>query len=554
MNTLEKLSLRARLIMMVVVGVLFGALLLATALLTFRDFRNDIQATAHDISLSARTLALVSEAENALHRQQRGLHAMLLRNFMPSEFDRGRAEFDAGRTAFQRSVGEIKTLSAGLDDTGRKGLIQLIQLADELNALYEDVLAAHQPGMPKYALQVDAALRDTDTELVQAMQTLKSHVAEGARARLALTATVAAQRYDSTATTLLLVGACGSALSLLLAYVIGRQTLRSLGGELAPVLHATQHIANGDLTRPLPSQHAAAHSLVAAVAAMQDRLRELIGAVKHGAHETSDNALRLRQSAGEVAQAAAQQNDMTASISAAVQELSVALSDMAAHAADAAERAQQTQETAAQSGRIIHAAIGEIGTISEQAAASARAMRELHQHTVDISRFAQEIKDISEQTNLLSLNAAIEAARAGEAGRGFAVVADAVRMLAQRTADSTRQIELMLSHLNAAAGVSTRAVAATAERALQSTALASDAEAATRRIEGDCQRSAQSAQDLVAGLGGQLQRAESIARNTEHLAQTVVRGTEAAQSSSSAAEALSGLASALKAHTLRFST
>lgn len=209
MNTLEKLSLRARLIMMVVVGVLFGALLLATALLTLGILqRHPGHGPQPSASRPARSL-MAMKTHYAGSNAACG--ALLVHRSCPAN-STAAGQGDAGRTAFQRSVGEIKTLSAGLDDTGRKWLIQLIQLADELNALYEDVLAAHQPGMPKYALQVDAALRDTDSELVQAMQTLKSHVADGARARLALTATVAAQRYDSTAATLLLVGACGSAL------------------------------------------------------------------------------------------------------------------------------------------------------------------------------------------------------------------------------------------------------------------------------------------------------------------------------------------------------
>ncbi|NHC06334.1 methyl-accepting chemotaxis protein [Azonexus fungiphilus] len=551
MKFIDSLSIRGGILALVGVGGGLGIALLLTALLSLQGFRNDVHEEAGQVARASQALAGVSAAQNAFQAQQRGLNAMMLRSFMSSEFDKGRAEFDAGRRAFAAALDQLEALQrAGLPAAGR--IAELRPLADELNRRYDDVLAGNSPGEPKYIQMVDAGIRDADTPLIAALAETFAAIAAASSDSAATAAALADRRFAEAAALVLAVGLAGSAAFLILALAIGRNILGRLGGELAPVVAATRRVADGDLSRTLGSGKAAAHSLVAAIDDMQERLRRLIGEVKLGAETTAGNAQALRQATREVAETNSQQSDSAAMITAAIEELTTAIAVMAESAGSAADATRVTRETAGESGRIIQAAIQEIGNISGEARSSAASMQELQQHTRQISGFAREIKEISEQTNLLSLNAAIEAARAGESGRGFAVVADEVRKLATRTADTTRMIENLVGRLGDAAARSSGAVAATAERSRRGTELAAQAESAIARIEDFCERSAVAAREIVDVLGEQRLAAEQIAQNTERMAQMIERGARAAQSSSTNADEVAALADRLRESTLRF--
>jgi methyl-accepting chemotaxis protein len=158
----------------------------------------------------------------------------------------------------------------------------------------------------------------------------------------------------------------------------------------------------------------------------------------------------------------------TDQVATAINQMSATIQEVASNAAKAEHTAAEADERATQGRDVVSENTVAIETFAEEVDHAAQVIHKLEQESEGIGAILDVIRGIADQTNLLALNAAIEAARAGEQGRGFAVVADEVRSLAQKTQQSTEEIQKLIEQLQAGAGDAVTVVESQRERASES--------------------------------------------------------------------------------------
>ena len=226
---------------------------------------------------------------------------------------------------------------------------------------------------------------------------------------------------------------------------------------LRHTLGVAARIAKGDLSQVEAVQRRdEMGQLQGSMRDMTLSLRELIGGIDQGVGQLSQAASELATSSEDTKLRINQQREETDQVATAMNQMSATVQEVAQNAEQASLAATNADQQAQMGDQVVAEAIGRIEQLARQMDHCLAAMQHLAGESQRIGSILDVIKSVSEQTNLLALNAAIEAARAGEAGRGFAVVADEVRGLAQRTSTATEEIGQLIDSLHSGTDEVTR--------------------------------------------------------------------------------------------------
>ncbi len=250
--------------------------------------------------------------------------------------------------------------------------------------------------------------------------------------------------------------------SAVVATVIAVVSIIALLGMLIRLLIQPLHImtralidiadGEGDLTRRLTIQNNDEFGqLGIAFNRFVERIHGSIREVCSATVQVNEVALRVVAASNSSMTNCDQQASRTSSVVAAINQLGATAQDIARNAAQASSQASEARSLAEEGQQVVDRNIVSMNQLSRMLSASSTHIESLNDKTVNIGHILEVISSISQQTNLLALNAAIEAARAGEAGRGFAVVADEVRNLAHRTQESAEQVQGMIEQLQVGA-------------------------------------------------------------------------------------------------------
>ncbi len=334
------------------------------------------------------------------------------------------------------------------------------------------------------------------------------------------------------------------ALAILVGIVLGRWLVRhvlaQVGTEPRKAARIVHTIAAGDLTQPIPDTNS--ESVLTAVQHMQSHLKDLISRIRSHAKALAQQVEQADQQSAVLADTARQQSDAAQAMAAEVEQLSVAITEVAENAQQAREKVNDAGHIAAENGAVIQKSSQEMQTIAEQIRTTADVITELSEASNQISHIVAMIKEVAEQTNLLALNASIEAARAGESGRGFAVVADEVRKLAERTHAATGDIVNTISAMQQRSQTAVEHMEETVNQVERGVTLSSQASQAFGHIHADVMQILQ----LVAGISHALQEqrsvSQSIASHVETISTMSVNTSAAVSESAQAMHQLHGLA------------
>jgi len=330
---------------------------------------------------------------------------------------------------------------------------------------------------------------------------------------------------------------------------------RQITAPLALTVELARRIAKGDLTVQAKSNRKdELGDLQNAMQDMAQNLNTLVQGIGNGVTHISTSAEKLSAMSEQTSAGVRQQKSEVDQVATAMHEMASTVQEVARNTTDASAAATLADQQARHGSTVVKQATLQISELAVAIEELGGAMNVLSQDSEQIGKVIDVIKAVAEQTNLLALNAAIEAARAGEQGRGFAVVADEVRSLAQRTQDSTKEIEALIVTLQQGAQAASTLMASSRERTLDTVVLAQKAELAITEINQSIGTIQEMSLQISAAAEQQSAVADEINRSIVSVRDVADQSAVASEESAAATVELASLGQDLQRMTAHFRT
>jgi twitching motility protein PilJ len=433
------------------------------------------KAERSDIATASRQLALIQSVQNSLNQIMSGGDVVMA---AADQFGRETALIERVLIAMLEGNPEL-----GINQlTGDEVVSKMLQLADLFSVVKKNVNQILENSPQLFEVR-DAAndIQVISPRLLSASRDLAASVAN----------------YDERLNLLRLIAYIAGLVAVFLLILMGVQLVSDSRRRLSEsqqqnernqrailrLLDEMTNLADGDLSTHTTVTEDITGAIADSVNYSIDALRDLVGTINETAEQVTSAVRKTQSNTRDLAQASEQQAREIAQASASITSISESMSVVSKDASDSADVARNSVSIAHKGGEAVRKTISGMELIREQIQETSKRIKRLGESSQEIGDIVNLITEISDQTNILALNAAIQASMAGEAGRGFAVVADEVQRLAERTGDATKQIEALVKTIQADTNEAMASMEQSTSNVVVGANLAEDAGSALEKIE-----------------------------------------------------------------------
>jgi twitching motility protein PilJ len=312
------------------------------------------------------------------------------------------------------------------------------------------------------------------------------------------------------------------------------------------LLDELSSLADGDLTVQATVTEDITGAIADSINYAIEALRELVATINDTAIQLDGAARQTQALAGHLAKASGAQSKQIGSATESIGAMAASTEEVSGNAERASDVARHSVDIAHKGGDAVRRTIDGMNAIRETIQETSKRIKRLGESSQEIGNIVELINDIAEQTNILALNASIQASMAGEAGRGFAVVADEVQRLAERAANATKQIEVLVRTIQTDTNEAVVSMERSTTDVVGGALLAENAGAALEEIEQVSNQIASLVQNISASSRQQASAAGAIARNMQVLREISSQTADSTSATSNAIGKLAELSAQLR--------